>query len=107
MDNKNFSVEIIRYNISQDEGRNFEKAYTEASTYLQASEYCLGYRVIHGNDEPDHYIVIIHWTSKEDHLQKFRKSAEFTPFFNLVKPFYSNIEEMKHYDLTPNKWTRK
>ncbi len=107
MSNKNYSVEIIRYNISQDEMSNFEKAYTEACKHLQASEYCLGYQVIHGNDEPNHYIVIIHWTSKEEHMQGFRKSAEFMPFFNLVKPFYNNIEEMKHYDLTPNKWTRE
>lgn len=107
MSNKNYSVEIIRYNISQDERSNFENAYIKAGKHLQASEYCLGYQIIHGNDEPNHYMVIIYWTSKEEHMQGFRKSAEFMPFFNLVKPFYNNIEEMKHYDLTPNKWTRE
>jgi len=106
MDNKNYSVEIIRYDISESERGNFEKAYTEAGKYLQASEYCLGYEVIHGNDEPNHYIVIINWTSKDEHLQGFRKSAEFMPFFNLVKPFYNSIKEMKHYDLTATKWIR-
>lgn len=107
MDNKNYAVEIIRYNIPAEERNNFEKAYIEAGKYLQASKYCLSYEVIHGNDEPNHYIVIINWTSKEEHLQGFRKSAEFMLFFNLVKPFYNNIEEMKHYDLTANKWVRE
>ncbi len=107
MDNKNYAVEIIRYNIPEEERNNFEKAYIEAGKYLQASKYCLSYEVIHGNDEPNHYMVIINWTSKEEHLQGFRKSAEFMPFFNLVKPFYNNIEEMKHYDLTANKWVRE
>jgi len=107
MDNKNYAVEIIRYNIPAEERNNFEKAYIEAGKYLQASKYCLSYEVIHGNDEPNHYMVIINWTSKEEHLQGFRKSAEFMPFFNLVKPFYNNIEEMKHYDLTANKWVRE
>ena len=107
MGNKNYSVEIIRYDISESERSNFEKAYAEAGKYLQASEYCLGYEIIHGNDEPNHYIVIINWTSKEEHLQGFRKSAEFMPFFNLVKPFYNNIKEMKHYDLTATKWIRE
>lgn len=107
MGTKNYSVEIIRYDISESERKNFEKAYAEAGKYLQASRYCLGYEIIHGNDEPNNYIVIINWTSKEEHLQEFRKSTEFTPFFNLVKPFYNNIKEMKHYDLTPIKWKRE
>lgn len=107
MDNKNYSVEIIRYDIPQNERSNFEKAYAEAGKYLQASKYCSGYEIIHGNDEPNNYIVIINWTSKEEHLQGFRKSAEFMPFFNLVKPFYNNIKEMKHYDPTTSKWKRE
>lgn len=107
MENKNYAVEIIRYDISSIERDNFEKAYAEAGKHLQASKYCLGYEIIHGNDEPNNYIVIINWTSKEEHLQGFRKSAEFMPFFNLVKPFYNNIKEMKHYDLTPTKWKRE
>ncbi|SFW65098.1 Antibiotic biosynthesis monooxygenase [Chitinophaga sancti] len=86
---------------------NFEKAYIQAGTYLQASEYCLGYEVIHGSEEPNHYIVIIYWTSEQDHLNGFRKSTDFRAFFNLVKPFYNYLEEMKHYKLTNNKWTRK
>ena len=107
MENKNYSTEIIRYNIPEQERENFEKAYQQAGQYLQASEYCLGYQVIHGSEEPNHYIVTIYWTSEQDHLTGFRKSKDFMPFFNLVKPFYSNIEEMKHYKLTNNQWTRK
>ena len=104
---KNYSVEIIRYNVQQSQQTDFETAYIAAGKYLKASPYCLGYQVIHGNDEPDNYIVIIHWTSKEEHMSGFRKSEEFIPFFNLVKPFYTNIQEMKHYDLTSNVWNKE
>jgi quinol monooxygenase YgiN len=107
MESKNYSTEIIRYNIPEQERGNFEKAYTQAGQYLQASEYCLGYQVIHGSEEPNHYIVIIYWTSEQDHLTGFRKGKDFMPFFNLVKPFYNNLEEMKHYRLTDNQWMRK
>ncbi|WP_212003532.1 antibiotic biosynthesis monooxygenase [Chitinophaga sp. HK235] len=102
-----FSTEIIRYSIPEQDRQHFETAYAEAGKYLQASPYCLSYQVLHGNEEPQHYIVVIHWTSQTDHLQGFRKSQQFPPFFNLVKPFYNNIEEMKHYDLTPTQWIRK
>ena len=104
---KNYSVEIIRYNITKENQQSFEQAYSGAGQYLQASQYCLGYQVIHGKEEPNHYIVVIHWTSMDDHLNGFRKSPQFMPFFNLVKPFFNNIEEMKHYELTPIAWQKE
>lgn len=102
----NYSVEIIRYKISADRQASFEEAYTHAGKILQKSPFCLSYEIIHGVDEPQNYIVRIHWTSKEDHMSGFRNSAEFLPFFNLVKSFYNNIEEMKHYEITSSVWKR-
>jgi quinol monooxygenase YgiN len=96
-DQKGHSVEVIRYTIPADQHGSFEEAYKEAGKYLLASPYCLGYQVLHGEEEPDHYIVIIDWTSTQEHLNGFRQSAQFRPFFNLVKPFYNELQEMKHY----------
>ncbi len=104
--NKNYAVEIIRYSIPSDQQASFEEAYSKAGVFLQNSPYCLSYEVVQGSDEPQHYIVRIHWTSVDDHLTKFRKSAEFMSFFNLVKPFYNNIDEMKHYEETSIAWRK-
>jgi heme-degrading monooxygenase HmoA len=95
---KTRSIEIIRYAVPEDRRQNFETAYTQAGEFLNASPYCKGYEMIHGTDEPQHYIIRIHWTSVEDHMQKFRNSAEFKSFFVLVRPFYNLIQEMKHYE---------
>lgn len=102
-----YSIEIIRYKIESANTSSFEKAYADAGKLLQSSPQCQGYQLIRGVDEPGKYIVIIHWTSKEEHLQGFRKSQVFQSFFNLVKPFYSNIEEMKHYEGTGTRWNRQ
>ena len=104
--NKNYPVEIIRYNIPEEQRSKFEEAYRQAGSVLQASPYCLGYEIIRGTDEKHHYIVRIHWTSVDDHLNGFRKSKEFGSFFAQVKPFYNNIEEMKHYEITDTVWKR-
>ena len=103
---KNYSVEIIRYNIPTDQRTSFEGAYSSAGAILKKSSYCLAYEIIHGTDEPQYYIVRIHWTSADDHINGFRKSKEFISFYNLVKPFYSNIEEMKHYEVTAISWSK-
>lgn len=91
------STEIIRYTIPTEQHAHFEEAYQQAGKLLDASTFCKGYEVIHGEEEPDHYIVVIYWTSTEDHMNGFRNSPQFMPFFDLVKPFYNHIEEMKHY----------
>ena len=105
MRNTPYSTEIIRYKISGDQKESFIKAYTEAAKHLQASTFCRGYELIQGEEEPTNFIVVIYWTSKDDHLGGFRKSPKFGAFFNLVKPFYSAIEEMKHYN-TKLSWVK-
>ena len=97
MEKSKYSVEVIRYNIPHDQWEQFEKAYDTAGKFLSKSRYCLSYAINKGSEEPNHYVIIIHWTSENDHLNGFRKSADFMPFFNLVKPFYNQIQEMKHY----------
>lgn len=99
-------VEIIRYKIPADQQKSFETAYAEGGKSLKASPYCLHYEVIHGIEEPEKYIVRILWTSKEDHEKLFRQSAEFRSFFKEVRPFFNNIEEMKHYDQTTISWSK-
>ena len=50
-------------------------------------------------EEAGVYIVRIEWDSAEGHLDGFRKSAEFKAFFDAVRPFFENIEEMHHYEV--------
>ncbi len=100
------SIEIIRYKIADDMHNDFESAYRKAGEHLKASPFCLGYHVMKGDDEPNNYIVTIYWTSKEDHLTKFRSSEEFSSFLPFVRPFFDDILEMKHYSATDNRWSR-
>ncbi|MFD2935383.1 antibiotic biosynthesis monooxygenase family protein [Spirosoma flavum] len=100
------SVEIIRYTIAADQQLAFEQSYAQAAIHLLASPYCRGYQLIHGVEEAANYIVIIQWTSVDEHLNGFRKSEEFGLFFRLVKPFFTNIQEMKHYTRIPGDWKK-
>jgi heme-degrading monooxygenase HmoA len=93
-------VEYIRYRVPDERHDEFEAAWTEAQTVLAEAPECLAYEVAHGVEEPDNYIVRIEWSSLEDHEQGFRNSAGFASFFAAVKPFFQQIEEMKHYELT-------
>ncbi len=93
-------VEYIRYSVPADRQEEFEHAWKDARTVLDQAPECLAYEVAHGVEEPEHYVVRIEWRSLEEHERHFRGSAGFGPFFQAVKPFFDQIEEMRHYELT-------
>jgi quinol monooxygenase YgiN len=93
-------VEYIRYKLAADQREAFMKAYKSASTDLDNSPYCLGYELTECEEEEGQFMVRIEWTSTSEHLNGFRKSTVFTSFFEKVKPYFTNILEMRHYKLT-------
>jgi quinol monooxygenase YgiN len=92
-------VEYIRYTVPPERAAEFQKAYADAAVVLAADPHCLGYEIGQGFEEPEHFTVRIDWDSVEGHEQGFRRSAGFPAFFAAVKPFFAQIDEMKHYEV--------
>jgi quinol monooxygenase YgiN len=92
-------VEYIRYTVPAEQAAAFEDAYRRAGSPLEADPHCLAFEIARGLEEPNHFIVRIEWDSLEGHEQGFRTSPQFKEFFAAVKPFFSEIEEMKHYEV--------
>ena len=104
-------VEYIRYRIPAGGGPAFEAAYAEAAAALAVSPHCVDYELTrrtaeqtrptpHADDDAEHYVLRIRWTSSEDHLQGFRRGPGFQRFFGAIRPYLSDIEEMRHYAAT-------
>lgn len=89
-------VEYIRYRVPDPE--EFEAAYRRAVVPLDKAPQCLDYELSRCVDEPECYVLRIIWTSAEDHLEGFRNGEHFAEFFAEIKPYVSNIEEMRHYE---------
>ena len=99
-------VESIWYRLAPERVEAFLAGYAEAQTNLQASAHCLGYELSQCTDAREVFVLRIEWASHEAHLKGFRVSAEFPPFLRAIGPFVENIEEMRHYDVTPLRWSR-
>ena len=68
----------------------------------QSSPHCQRWETAHCVEEPDRHIVRSEWDSAEGHLEGFRKSPDFKPFLEATQPFFKDIEEMTHYEVTLN-----
>jgi len=93
-------VEYIRYRIDDERARAFEEAYRRAGDALRASEHCQRYEVARCSEDSTSHVVRIEWDSEEGHMSGFRRSPEFRTFFEEVRPFVDDIEEMGHYQVT-------
>jgi quinol monooxygenase YgiN len=93
-------VEYIRYSIDDGRAEAFQDAYGEAAEALRASEHCERYEVSRCSEDPTQHVVRIEWDSEQGHLAGFRQSPEFRSFFEAVRPFVNDIEEMRHYHVT-------
>ncbi|MGH8931381.1 MAG: putative quinol monooxygenase [Egibacteraceae bacterium] len=92
-------VEYIRYLIPAARAAEFEEAYRRAGQVLDVDPHCLRYEVAKGVEEPEHFVVRIEWDSVEGHERGFRSGPGFGEFLSFVQPFFSAIEEMKHYEV--------
>jgi hemoglobin len=93
-------VEYIRYRVAPEQAAEFEAAYARAAVPLAKAPQCVEYELTRCAEEPEAYVLRIVWTSTRDHLEGFRKSANFEAFFAEVGPYVQQIEEMRHYERT-------
>jgi len=94
---KEMVIEYIRYEVPPAGHDEFLTAYKAAARELEASTHCVSYEISEGVEEPNNFTVRIEWDSIEGHEKGFRSSPQFGTFFAKVKPFFSQIREMKHY----------
>jgi len=94
-------AEYTRYKIEAVRREPFESAYQKAAESLKASPHCQAYELSHCVEDPDFYVLRIEWDSEDGHLKGFRSSPEFQSFFAAVRPYVNDIQEMRHYQLTP------
>lgn len=90
-------VEYVRYTVPAERQSAFVAAYRDAAAELRASPHCLRYELTQCVEEPASFVVRIEWDSLAGHMQGFRKEAAFPGFFAKVKPFFADIQEMRHY----------
>jgi heme-degrading monooxygenase HmoA len=97
MTHEQIAVEYIRYQVPGPRHEEFLAAYRTAAEDLACAPECLHCEVSEGVEEPDNFVVRIEWASVNAHEHGFRNGSNVAPFFAKVKPFFTNIREMKHY----------
>lgn len=94
------TVEYIRYRIPEQQSAEFLAAYTRAAERLAAAPQCVDYELARCEEDFEHFVLRITWTSTEDHLEGLRTSKLCDEFLAEIRPYAGSIEEMRHYKPT-------
>ena len=93
-------LEIVDISIDPAKKADFEKAVAAgiADAIAPAKGFC-GYKLNAGIENPGRYILMIYWTTLENHTVDFRESEAFARWRSHVGPFFLSLPNVEHFTL--------
>lgn len=93
-------LEIADIRIPPGRQADFEEAIQRGlETVLAQAKGMRGYKVNHGIESPERYVLQIFWDTLEDHTVGFREGPLFPQWRAIVGPFFAQPPVVEHFDL--------
>ncbi|PKO61135.1 MAG: antibiotic biosynthesis monooxygenase [Betaproteobacteria bacterium HGW-Betaproteobacteria-18] len=93
-------LELADFFILPDQNTAFEEAVQRGlNTVIAQAKGFEGFKLNHGLENPQRYILQIFWTTLEDHTVGFRGSPAFAQWRAIVGPFFASAPVVEHFEL--------
>ncbi len=89
--------EVAQIRIKTGQAAAFEAAYRQAQQQLAAAEGYIAHELRRCLEQPDQYLLLVHWRRLEDHTVGFRGSPHFQEWRRLIGPFFDGPPSVVHY----------
>lgn len=89
-------LECVDLMIQQGREDEFERAMVCGRAILSQATGCHSVKLVRGVERPGRYLLLLEWTSVEDHVA-FTKTEPFGEFRSLAGPFFSEKPAMEHF----------
>ena len=93
-------LELADIRIAPGQQAAFEEAILRGiSTVISQAQGFRGWKVNHGIENPERYVLQIFWDTLEDHTVTFRGGPLFPQWRAIVGPFFVNPPQVEHFEL--------
>jgi heme-degrading monooxygenase HmoA len=75
----------------------FEAAFAEAKAIIAGMPGFIDLRLSRSFETPNEYLLLVHWESVEAHEQRFRGSAGYGRWRELLHGFYEPFPVVEHF----------
>jgi heme-degrading monooxygenase HmoA len=90
-------LEHALLHVASDRAAEFENAFTDASAIISSMPGFLSLTLSRGVEQPNVYVLLVHWAKIEDHVQGFRQSPEYLQWKALLHHFYDPFPVVEHF----------
>jgi heme-degrading monooxygenase HmoA len=98
-------LEVADIRIRPGEQQKFEAAlHRGVDSVIRHSRGFRSYKVEHGIESPERYLLLIEWETLENHTVDFRQSERFAQWRAIVGPYFAEPPHVEHFaraDATP------
>jgi len=92
-------LEIAHLNIRPGENAAFEQAFAKAQAIIASMPGYQSHQLQQCIEDSQKYVLLVNWSSLEDHTVGFRGSAEYQQWKALLHHFYDPFPAVEHYQL--------
>lgn len=92
-------LEAASINIQPGRSSAFEVAFHQAAKIIAQAQGYLGHEIHRSVDTTDHYLLLVKWQTRDDHLVGFRESLLFVEWRRLIGPYFAAPPAVDHYEL--------
>ncbi len=93
-------LELADIRIHPGQQAAFDEAIQRGlATVIGRAKGFKGYKVNHGIESPERYVLMIFWETLEDHTVAFRQGPLFAEWRAIVQPFFAAPPVVEHFTL--------
>ena len=94
-------LEVARLDVRPGQESAFEQAFAEARAIISASPGFGGLELRRCVEQPNRYVLLVHWAELTDHTVGFRQGPDYPRWRELLHHFYDPFPEVEHYVAVP------
>jgi len=92
-------LEVAILNIIPGKENAFEADFKQAQNIIMSSAGYISHELQHCIEDNSRYILLVRWTSLEDHTEGFRKSKEYQKWKSMLHHYYKPFPNVEHYEM--------
>ena len=90
-------LEVAHLDVVPGRTAEFEAAFGEAEKVISASPGFVDVSLKRSVEQPNRYLLLVHWETLEDHTIGFRQGPLYPRWRELLHHFYDPFPVVEHY----------
>jgi len=90
-------LEVATLQVRAGQAQEFEAAFTRARPIIASMRGFISLELVRCLEVENKYVLLVRWQTLADHVEGFRRSAEYQQWKALLHHFYEPTPLVEHY----------